>query len=96
MADLVILGVIAAIVLLYAADRAVQARVRARRLRSMSERLAAAAVRAEEQQAKRQAADAASAELTSVMPAINLRLPVTPPGRMAGGDSPEDQPDSRG
>lgn len=96
MADLVILGVIAAIVLLYAADRAVQARVRARRLRSMSERLAAAAVRAEEQQAKRQAADAASAELTSVMPAINLRPPVTPPGRMAGGDAPEDQPDSRG
>jgi len=59
MADLVILGVIAAIVLLYAADRAVQSRVRARRLRSMSERLAAAAVRAEEQQAKRRVADAA-------------------------------------
>src|SRR5262249_55801996 len=83
MADLVILGVIAAIVLLYAADRAVQARVRARRLRSMSERLAAAAVRAEEQQAKRQAADAASAELTSVMPAINLRLPAKLPGQTA-------------
>jgi hypothetical protein len=86
MADLVILGVIAAIVLLYGADRAVQARVRARRLRSMSERLAAAAIRAEEQQAKRQAADAASADLTSVMPAINLRLPVTLPGQTADGD----------
>src|SRR5438034_2224973 len=90
MAGLVILGVIAAIVLLYAADRAVQARARARRLRSMSERLAAAAVRAEKQQATRQAADAASAELTSVMPAINLRLPVTPPGQTADGDAPQD------
>jgi len=90
MAGLVILGVIAAIVLLYAADRAVQARIRARRLRSMSERLAAAAARAEEQQAKRQAADVASAELTSVMPAINLRLPVTPPGQAAGGGAPRD------
>jgi hypothetical protein len=90
MAGLVILGVIAAIVLLYAADRAMQARIRARRLRSMSERLAAVAVRAEEQQAKRQAADVASAELTSVMPAINLRLPVTPPRQAAGGGAPRD------
>ncbi len=90
MADLVILGVIAAIVLLYVVDRAVQARVRARRLRSMSERLTAAAVRAEEQQAKRRVADAASAELTSVMPAINFRLPVTLPGQTADGDPPRD------
>jgi hypothetical protein len=43
--------------LLYVTDRAVQARVRARRVRTMSERLAAAIVRAEEQQAKRQAAE---------------------------------------
>jgi Tfp pilus assembly protein PilX len=90
MADLVILGVIAVIALLYAVDRVVQARIRARRLRSMSERLAAAAVRAEEQQAKRQAADAASADLTSVMPAINLRLPARPPGEPAGADGPRD------
>jgi hypothetical protein len=83
MAGLLVLGVIVAVCLLYVADRAVQARVRARRLRRMSTRLAAAAARAEEQQAKRQAADAASAELTSVMPAINLRPPVTPPGRPA-------------
>ena len=87
MADLVILGVIAVIVLLYVADRAVQARVRARRLRHMSERLAAAAVRAEEQQAERRAADAASVELTSVMPAINLRLPAKLPRRTADGDA---------
>jgi len=90
MADLVILGVIAAIVLLYAVDRAVQARIRARRLRSMSQRLAAVAVRAEEQQARREAADAASAELTSVMPAINLRLPAKLPGQPADGDAPHD------
>lgn len=92
MLGLVVLGVLVAIGLLYAADRAVQARVRARRLRRMSDRLAAATARAEEQQAKRQAADAASAELTSVMPAINLRLPVTPPGRATGGVRPPDCP----
>jgi hypothetical protein len=90
MADLVFLGVLAVIIVLYAADRAVKARVRARRLRSMSERLAAAAVRAEEQQAKRQAAEAAGAELTSVMPAINLRLPAKLPGQRASGDARQD------
>ena len=78
MTGLVVLGVLAAVFLLYAADRVVKALVRARRLRRMSERLAAAAVRAEEQQAKREAAAEASAALTSVMPAINhpLTLPV--------------------
>lgn len=88
MGQLLILGVIMSVCLLYVADRAVQARVRGRRLRRMSERLAAAAVRAEEQQAERQAADAASAELTSVMPAINLRLPVTPPRQTADDTDP--------
>ena len=90
MAQLLILGVIVSVCLLFVADRAVQARVRARRLRRMRERLAAAAVRAEEQQAERQAADAASAELTSVMPAINLRLPVTPPRQTADDTDPRD------
>ena len=90
MAGLVILGVIAAIAVVYLADRTVQARIRARRMRAMTERLAAATVRAEEQQAKRQAADEFSAELTSVMPAINLRLPVTLPGQKPGGDAPRD------
>ena len=74
MTGLVVLGVLAAVFLLYAADRVVKALVRARRLRRMSERLAAAAVRAEEQQAKREAAAEASAALTSVMPAINHSL----------------------
>jgi len=75
--------VIVAISLLYLADRAVKAWHRSRRLSRMHRRLAAAAARAEEQQAKRQAAEAASAELTSVMPAINLRLPATPPRQTA-------------
>ena len=81
MAGLVILGVLLAVFLLYAADRAVKARSRARQLRRMSRRLAAATARAEEQHAERRAADAASADLTSVMPAINLRPPVTLPGQ---------------
>jgi hypothetical protein len=90
MVGLLVLGVLVAICLLYAADRAVQARARARRLRRMSARLAAATVRAGEQQAKRQAADLASAELTSVMPAINLRPPVTLPGQSTGSKDPAD------
>lgn len=90
MTGMLILGVIVALVLLYAADRAVQARMRARRLRRMSERLATAAARAEEQQAQRKAADAASAELTSVMPAINLRLPTAPPRQTASGAQSRD------
>jgi hypothetical protein len=90
MIGLLVLGVLVAICLLYAADRAVQARVRARRLRRMSARLAAATVRADEQQAKRQAADVASAELTSVMPAINLRPPVTLPGQATESSDPAD------
>ena len=84
MTGLVVLGVLAAVFLLYAADRVVKGLVRARRLRRMSERLAAAAVRAEEQQAKREAAAEASAALTSVMPAINH--PLTLPARANRGE----------
>src|SRR5690348_7334559 len=87
MAGLVLLGVIMAIFLLYLADRAVKVRARARQLSRMNRRLAAAAARSEEQQAERQAADAASAELTSVMPAINLRPPVTLPGHAERNDA---------
>jgi hypothetical protein len=75
---------------LYAIDRGVKARIRARRRRMMSDRLTAATVRAEEQQARRQAAARASKELTSVMPAIK-RPPLNPPGkqgRPAGADRP--------
>jgi hypothetical protein len=81
-----VLGVLAAVFLLYAADRVVKAFLRARRLRQMSERLAAATVRAEKQQAKREAAAEASAALTSVMPAINH--PLTVSGRADQDEEP--------
>jgi hypothetical protein len=70
---------------LYAVDRGVKARVRARRRRAMSGRLTAATVRADEQQVRRQAAAKASKELTSVMPAIK-RPPLNSPDRPGQGD----------
>jgi hypothetical protein len=76
---LLIAGFIGTPLALYAADRALKARSQARRMRMMRHRLAAATVRAEEQQAQRQAADQASTALTSVMPAIE-RPPLTLPG----------------
>jgi hypothetical protein len=76
---LLIVGLVIAVLVLYAVDRALKARARVRRVRAMSDRLAAAATRAEEQHERRQAADQASAALTSVMPAIN-RPPLTLPG----------------
>lgn len=87
MVGLLIAGSVSAAVVLYGADRAVKARARARRRREMSDRLAAATARADEQQEQRQAAEQASAALTSVMPAIN-RPPLTAgradPGRDDG------------
>jgi hypothetical protein len=70
MTFLVVLGVIAAVFGLYAADRVIKARVQTRRVRRMSKRLAAVTARAEEQQVRREAAGVASAALTSVVPAI--------------------------
>jgi dolichol kinase len=78
MTFLLVFGLIVAASMLFLVDRVLKARGQARRVRRMSERLAAATVRAEEQQAKRQAAVAASGALTSVVPAINhpaLALP---------------------
>jgi Flp pilus assembly protein TadB len=75
---LLIVGLVSAALVLYGVDRAVKARARVRRRREMSDRLAAATARAEEQLEQRQAADQASAALTSVMPAIN-RPPLTVP-----------------
>jgi len=88
MAGLLLLAATAVVFLLYLADRAVKARIRARRLRRMTRRLAAATARSE-QQAQRQAADASSAELTTYLPAIN-RSPLTLPGQAAGGKAPRD------
>jgi hypothetical protein len=79
MAFLLIAALIAAMILLYVTDRVLKARARARRYRAMSERLDAAAARTDIQQEQRKTAAAASAALTSVMPAIN-RPPLTLPG----------------
>lgn len=79
MAGLYVLGLVGALLVLYTADRLIKARAQARRLRRMSDRLAAAAARSEEQQAQRQAEERAGAELTSFMPAI-ARPPLTLPG----------------
>jgi hypothetical protein len=79
MTFLLIAAMIAAMILLYVTDRVLKARARARRYRAMSERLDAAAARTDMQQEQRKTAAAASAALTSVMPAIN-RPPLTLPG----------------
>lgn len=84
MVGLVIGGVVGAVLVLYAADRALKARAQVRRLRSMSDRLAAAATRSEEQEEQRQVAAQASEALTSVLPAIK-RPPLSVPGMRSHG-----------
>jgi hypothetical protein len=88
--DLLIVGVVVAVPVLYAADRMIKVRAQAHRLRTMSERLAAATARADKQQEKRQEAAEFSAALTSVMPAIK-RPPLTLPGAPSQGDLSEDE-----
>jgi hypothetical protein len=78
-AGLLIVGIVIVALALYGVDRAITARTQVRRLRTMSDRLDAATVRAEKQHEKHQAAERASAALTSVMPAID-RPPLTLPG----------------
>jgi hypothetical protein len=78
-AGLLIVGFVIVALALYGLDRAIKARTQVRRLRTMSDRLDAATVRAEKQHKKRQVAERASAALTSVMPAIE-RPPLTLPG----------------
>jgi hypothetical protein len=94
-------GFIIVVLVLYTVDRIVKARTQVRRLRSMSERLAAATARAGEQHEQRQAAERASDELTSVLPAIQ-RPPLTVPGmrphgaaRPRTGGGPPGQQDRR-
>jgi hypothetical protein len=87
---LLIAGFAGVIVAGWAADLVLRARARGRRLRAMSERLAAATARAEEHHRRRQAAAHASRELTSVIPAIK-RPPLSGPGMPPpGGESPAD------
>jgi hypothetical protein len=90
---LLIAGFAGAVVAGWAVDLVLRARARGRRLRVMSERLAAATARAEEQHQRRQATAHASRELTSVIPAIKrppLSVPGMPPPRGTG--SPADPP----
>jgi type II secretory pathway pseudopilin PulG len=79
--SLLIVVVVVAVPALYVADRIIKAQARARRLAAMSERLTAATQRAEQQHERKQEVARASAELTSVMPAITrppLSLPDEP------------------
>lgn len=77
---MVVLAVVAGVLLvLFAADRLVKARVRARWKRQMRSRLAEAAARADEQQLRHQATARASKAMTSLMPAIS-HPPLSPPG----------------
>jgi hypothetical protein len=79
--SLLIVVVVVAVPVLYAADRIIKAHARARRLTAMSERLTAATKRADKQHERKQEVARASAELTSVMPAISrppLSLPDEP------------------
>lgn len=75
----VLILVAAAVLVLFAADRLVKARVRGRWRQQMTTRLADATARADEQQRRRQAVVRASKAETSVMPAIK-RPPLSPPG----------------
>ncbi|HEY2575591.1 MAG TPA: hypothetical protein VGI74_04725 [Streptosporangiaceae bacterium] len=79
MAALLLAGFAGALLVLFTADHVVKALTRARRRRAMRARLAAATVRAEEQQVHRRASVRASKALTSVIPAIQ-RPPLTIPG----------------
>lgn len=75
---LVVVCVVAGLPVLYLVDRVVKAHARARRLRRMSRRLAAATARAEKQQERRENEARASVALTSVIPAIK-RPPLSMP-----------------
>jgi hypothetical protein len=99
MAGLLIVGVVVVVIALYLADRFIKARAQARRLREMNDRLAGVAARVDEQQAEKQAAARASAELTNVMPAINrppLSLPGVPPHGKGRSKPSRERPARRG
>ena len=91
MAELLILVVIAGVVLLYAVDRTRKLRARARQMSAMNERLDVAAAKVDEQQERKQARVRASAELTSVLPAIK-RPPLTLPGVPGSAAGPAGEP----
>src|SRR5690242_3549554 len=84
MAVLLMVGVVCAVIVLYVGERLLKARARIRRRQLMSERLDAAARRAEHHQEKKQAVRKASEALTSYIPAINQ-----PPLSVPGTDRPQ-------
>ena len=86
MAELLVVVVVVAALVLYAVDRARKLRARARQMAGMNDRLEAAAEKIDEEQRRKRARVRASAELTSVMPAIK-RPPLTIPG--IAGHGPE-------
>ncbi len=88
MATLLLIGFVGAVLVLYVAERLLKARRRAHKLRRMSDRLDAAARRAEHQHEKRQAVAQASAALTAFMPAIKAP-PLTVPGTEVKVGQPE-------
>ena len=91
MAELLVLVVVAGVVLLYAVERARKLRARARQMSAMNERLDVAAAKVDEQRERRQARVRASAELTSVLPAIR-RPPLTLPGVPGSAAGPAGEP----
>jgi hypothetical protein len=91
MAELLIVVVAVVVLLMYVADRIRKLRTRARQMAGMNDRLDVAAAKVDEEQQKKRAVVRASAELTSVMPAIK-RPPLTIPG-MAGHGDAADEPD---
>ena len=90
MAELLIIVVAAAALVLYAVDRARKLRARARQMSGMNDRLAAAAAKIDEEQRRKRARVTASAELTSVMPAIK-RPPLTIPGMAGHGPGADEE-----
>ena len=90
MAELLIVVVAVVVLLLYAADRARKLRVRARQMAGMNERLDAAAAKIDKEQQRKRARVRASAELTSVLPAIK-RPPLTLPGVPGTGSVAEEE-----
>ena len=94
MVDLLIVGVVVAVPVLYATDRILKARAQARRLRTMSDRLAGATARADEQRQQRRAAAQTSAAMTSVMPGIERPALTLPPPRT--GEHETRKPDRAG
>lgn len=68
---LIVVGAVMFVCVLVAAERVIKLRRRARQRRDMAYRLTSAAARAVVAERKREATVAASAQLTSVIPAIN-------------------------